>query len=373
MKNNPDALIVGGGLVGCSIALRLAQAHGRVRVIERGEPGCGASRAGAGMIAPDSEAMDSRAFKQLCSLSRDLYPAFAAEIESLSGQPVGFHADGTLVAAFDDDQAAELRRTHEAAMAEKLPVEQLTPEEARRRAPCLSAAIREAIVLPAEGRVDNERLMAALSEACRRAGVVFHTQSEAIRFITEGEAVKAVEIRRGHDAGMLSAGTFVLAAGAWSAGLAASLPARIPVVPCRGQLIEFEGAERLNITLRAGHHYLVPRSEGRLVAGSIMEYAGFESAVTGEGLRSVITAAERIAPCVKKLRFRRAWPGFRPDTPDHLPILGYGEYRNLIFATGHFRNGILLTPVTAKLISELILTGKPSGLLGTYSPMRFQK
>lgn len=135
--------------------------------------------------------------------------------------------------------------------------------------------------------------------------------------------------------------------------------------------MEFEGAERLSVTLRAGHHYLVPRSGGRLVAGSIMEYAGFENAVTGEGLKSILTAAERITPCLRRLRFRRAWAGFRPDTPDHLPILGYGEYRNLVFATGHFRNGILLTPITAKLISELILKGAASEPLELYRPDRF--
>lgn len=373
MANNPDVLIVGGGLIGCSTALRLAQANVRVHVVERGEPGCGASRAGAGMIAPESESAGLEDFRRLCALSRDLYPTFAAEIEQLSGQPVEFHADGTLVAAFNDQQTAGLLRVYEDSVRQGLTVERLTPEEAHRLTPCLSSDVREAVLLPGEGRVDNELLIAALAEACRRAGVVFHTQSEAVRFIARSGAIEAVEIRSGHEVRTCSAGTFILAAGAWCAELADSLSIRVPVVPCRGQLLEFEGAERLSVTLRTGHHYLVPRSGGRLVAGSIMEYAGFENAVTGEGLRSILTAAERITPCVCKLRFRRAWAGFRPDTPDHLPILGYGEYCNLVLAAGHFRNGILLTPVTAKLISELILTGKTSEPLGTYSPARFQK
>ncbi|HEV2417866.1 MAG TPA: glycine oxidase ThiO [Terriglobia bacterium] len=369
-KNNPDVLIVGGGLIGCSIALRLAQAGLRVHVYERGEPGCGASGAGAGMIAPDSETAEPKAFHALCARSRDLYAAFAAEMEELSGQRVEFHADGTVVAAFDDGEVAELRRVYEARKKEGLAIERLSSEEARQRVPCLSAAVREAIVIAGESRIDNEFLVATLVEACRRAGVIFHTHTTVSRFIARDGAVESIEVD-GTPATACAAGMFVLAAGAWCADLAASAQMRVPVIPCRGQLIEFEGAANFSTTLRAGHHYLVPRSGGRLVAGSIMEYAGFENAVTGEGLISILKAAERIAPCVKQLRFRRAWAGFRPDTPDHLPILGYGEYRNLIFATGHFRNGILLTPITAQLISELILSGSHVEMLAPYSPGRF--
>src|SRR5579875_949642 len=126
------------------------------------------------------------------------------------------------------------------------------------------------------------------------------------------------------------------------------------------------------LVVRAGHHYLVPRSGGRIIAGSTMEYKGFEKAVTGEGLRSILEGAVAIAPVVKDLRFRAAWSGLRPDTEDHLPILGYGEITNLVFATGHFRNGILLTPITAQLISELILKGSTSRPLERYSPARFR-
>ncbi|MGH9378261.1 MAG: glycine oxidase ThiO [Terriglobia bacterium] len=374
---NPDAIVVGGGLIGCSIALRLAQAKLLVHVYEQGEPGCGASGAGAGMIAPDSEAAEPDAFYALCARSRDLYPAFAAEVESLSGQRVEFHPDGTMVAAFDDVEVAELRRVCEAQKRTGIEVERLTADEARRRAPGLSAAVREAAVMAGESRVDNEFLVAALAEACRKAGVLFHTHSTVSGFIARNGSVEAVEVfdarhGGGSEAATHAAGTFVLAAGAWSGSLTASLRVRIPVTPCRGQLLEFETAVSFPMTLRAGHHYLAPRSGGRLVAGSIMEYAGFENAVTGEGLRSILEAAERIAPCIKQSRFRRAWAGLRPDTEDHLPILGYGELRNLVFATGHFRNGILLTPITAKLISELILTGSASETIEPYSPGRFQ-
>lgn len=370
-KTNPDVIIVGGGLIGSSIALRLAQAKLRVHLYERGEPGCGASGAGAGMIAPESEVAKPDCFRKLCARSRDLYPAFAAEVEDLSGRRVEFHPEGTVVAAFDDGEAAELRRVYEAQKKAGLAIERLTSEEAGRRVPCLSPAVREAIFMAGESRIDNEFLVAALAEACRKARVIFQTHSTVSRFIAHNGAVEAIEERNSVMA-THAAGIFVLAAGAWCADLAASLPMRIPVTPCRGQLLEFEGAANFPITLRAGHHYLVPRSGGRLVAGSIMEYAGFENAVTGEGLRSILEAAERMAPCVEQLRFHRTWAGLRPDTPDHLPILGYGELRNLVFATGHFRNGILLTPITAKLISELSVTGSASERLEPYSPSRFQ-
>lgn len=323
------------------------------------------------MIAPESEVAKPDCFRKLCARSRDLYSAFAAEVESLTGQRVEFHPDGTVVAAFDESEMAELHPVYQAGKSAGLEIELLTSEEALRRVPCLSPAVREAIVMAGESRVDNEFFVAALAEACRKAGVIFQTHSTVSRFIARNGAVEAIEERNSVMA-THAAGIFVLAAGAWCADLAASLPMRIPVTPCRGQLVEFEGAANFPATLRAGHHYLVPRSGGRLVAGSIMEYASFENAVTGEGLRLILEAAERMTPCVKQLRLRRAWAGLRPDTPDHLPILGFGELRNLVFATGHFRNGILLTPITAKLISELIVTGSASERLEPYSPSRFQ-
>jgi glycine/D-amino acid oxidase-like deaminating enzyme len=136
-------------------------------------------------------------------------------------------------------------------------------------------------------------------------------------------------------------------------------------------MIEFEAPTDLPLTVRAGHHYFVPRASRRIIAGTTGEYVGFEKEVTGEGLRSILEGLERIAPMVKNLQFRRAWAGLRPDTPDHLPILGFGELENLVFATGHFRNGILLAPVTGQLISELVLSGSTSRPIEAYRPTRF--
>lgn len=366
-----DVLVIGGGLIGCAIALRLAQAKLRVAVVDRGEPGCEASGAGAGMIAPQGETTEPDDLYTLCAASRDLYPAFAAEVEELSGQSVRFSQQGTLFAALDESQAAEIDRVYRSQAAAGLVVERLGPGEAHRLCPQLAPANLGALLMTGDHRVDNEVLIAALQAACRRAGVTFHLHTTVTRLGARAGRVETADAQNGAQAEGFTAGVFVLAAGAWSGEVAASLGIPIATRPCRGQLIELQGADNFSLTLRAGHHYLVPRSGGRLVAGSNMEYAGFSKAVTAEGLRSILASAEKMAPAVGRMQFRRAWAGLRPDTADHLPILGRAEPANLILATGHFRNGILLTPVTAKLISELILSGSSSMPIDVYSPLRF--
>ena len=166
---------------------------------------------------------------------------------------------------------------------------------------------------------------------------------------------------------------YVLAAGCWSGELAEQLGVKAPLVPCRGQMLDFEAGREVPLIVRAGIHYLVPRPEQRVLVGTTAEYVGQDKAVTGEGLRSILEGAMRWAPLVGDLRFRRAWAGLRPDTADHLPILGYGEIDNLVFATGHFRNGILLAPVTAEVIAGLILKGSVSQPMEIYSPRRFDR
>ncbi len=372
-KETHDVIVIGGGLIGCSIALRLAQQKIRVSVFDQGKPGAEASSAGAGMIAPQGETTQPDPFYELCAASRDLYADFVAEIEELSGRKVGLRREGTLMAALDETQRHGLQKIHEAQTKAGLKVERLSPEEARKRSPQLSSQIREALFIPEDYWIDNVRLMEALEQACLRAGVSFYPHAKVTRLITSNGEVESVESCAEPSSVPFhhAAGQFVLAAGAWSGKIASTLGISLPVKPCRGQMMEFEGATDFPFVLRAAHHYLVPRSGGRVIAGSTMEYAGFEKAVTGEGLRSILKGAVRIAPMVKELRFRAAWSGLRPDTEDHLPILGYGEITNLVFATGHFRNGILLTPITAQLISELILQGSASRPMEIYSPARF--
>jgi glycine oxidase len=369
-----DVIIVGGGLIGCAIALKLAQRKARVSVFERNEPGCEASSAGAGMIAPQGETVNPDSFYNFCAASRDLYPNFVAGVEELSGKTVGFVQQATLIVGTGHAGRAELERIVAGQSRMGLPLERVTANEARDRCPALSSEVSEGIVIPGDHWLDTEALVAALYAACIRAGVVFKLHTEVTRLVGRNGRVEGIEARPDGQAAFSrhSAAAFVLAAGAWSSQVAASAELELPITPCRGQMIELDGADGFPMTVRAGHYYLVPRSSGRIIAGSTMEYVGYEKQVTGGGLLSILEGVSTFAPFVRHLRFRRAWAGLRPDTKDHWPVLGYGKrFENLAFATGHFRNGILLAPITGLVISDLVLTGSASFPIEHYSPARF--
>ncbi len=370
-EQQSDVVIIGGGIIGCSTALRLAQARMRVTVLDRGEPGAEASSAAAGMIAPQGEVAEPDQFFELCAASRDLYPSFIAETEELSGQAVGYRHDGTLIVSVSDAEAQELDHVYSGQTAHGLKLEKLTPSAVRSRLSGLSPEVRTGLFVPGDHWVDNERLTRALVTGCRKLGVKFVNGSGVRKIHASGGRVQSAEAGTNSSAEHFSAGHFVLAAGCWSGDLTAALGDSIPTSPCRGQMIEFETPSEIPITVRAGHHYFVPREGRRVVAGTTGEYVGFKKEVTAGGLRSILEGLERMAPMVKDFRFVRAWAGLRPDTADHLPILGYGHLENLAFATGHFRNGILLAPITAQLISELILTGSTSRPIDAYRPTRF--
>jgi len=361
-----DVIVIGAGIIGAGIALRLAQAGLRVAVFDRGEPGGEASSAAAGMIAPQGEQLEPEAFSDLCWTSHSLYPQFVAEVEELSGAEVGYRRDGSLLVALDDEQASELGEIAEAQAHRGFEVERLRLEAARERVPGLGDGIREALFLPGDHWVDNERLTAAVIEAAGRLGVTFHSGTAVSRFEVRNHRVQSIEA----DGTSLSAGEFVLAAGCWSGTLAASAGIELPMEPCRGQMLEFEGGE-LPMVVRAGHHYVVPRPGHRVLVGTTAEYVEFEKSVTAGGLASVLEGVLRILPSLKECRLRRAWAGLRPDTADHLPILGRSAADNLTVATGHFRNGILLAPVTARLIADVVLTSSSPPVLEPFRADRF--
>jgi glycine oxidase len=365
-----DVLVIGGGIIGCSIALRLAQAGMKVTVLDRAEPGGEASTAAGGMLAPLGEMLEPRTFSELCVASRNLYPRFAAEIEESSGHHAGYRRDGSLMVALDEKIEEELKEIHRAQTAQGYTLHTLTPAEIQGRASDLSPHIRSGLLIPDDHWIDNERLMHALLIACQRAGVRVEAGCAVQKFHTKGDHIDG--IAAGNDT-RFTAKTYVLAAGCWSGKIAEGLGINAPVVPCCGQMMEFEVQRELPFVVRSGMHYLVPRLGRRLLVGATSEYAGFERSVTARGLFSLIEGAIRLAPMVGEARFLRAWAGLRPDTADHLPILGYGEFDNLVFATGHFRNGILLAPVTAEIIAELIVRGLSSRPIEAYRPTRFKE
>jgi glycine oxidase len=371
---SPDVFIIGGGIIGCAIALRLAEAKMNVAVCDRGEPGAEASSAAAGMLAPQGETVTPDAFFAFARASRDLYPEFVREVEALSGMKVNYRRDGTLLVAANDDEERELEAVHAGQTAHGLPLERLSAKAVHERVAGLAPEIRSGLFIAGDHWLDNEKLARALAEAGRRAGVKFHAHSPVTRLRVKSGRVASVHLSSASSTRnkTLSAGTFVLSAGCWSPQLTEPLGLRLPMSPCRGQMIELDAPEPLAHVVRAGHHYLVPREGGRVLAGTTAEYVGHEKAVTAEGLRSILEGVMRIAPVIKKYRFRRAWAGLRPDTADHLPILGRGELENLVFATGHFRNGILLAPITARAIADLILTGSTAHRITRYYPQRFE-
>jgi glycine oxidase len=365
-----DVLIIGGGIIGCSIAWRLAQAGMRVTVLDRSEPGTEASSAAAGMLAPVGEMVEPRTFSELCVASCGLYPGFAAEIEEASGHHVGYRRDGSLLVALNEELEEELTKVHRTQTAQGFTLHPLTLAEVHDRGLGLSPQIRSGLFVPGDHWVDNERLMRALLIACQRAGVRLEAGQNVHKLHTKDDHIESVATGSGSS---FTAKTYVLAAGCWSGEVAGGLRIHVPITPCCGQMMEFEAPRELPFVVRAGIHYLVPRSEQRLLMGTTAEYTGFEKAVTAQGLHSILEGVVRLAPLVSEFRFRRAWAGLRPDTADHLPVLGYGEIENLVFATGHFRNGILLAPVTAEITADLILRGSTSRPIESYRPTRFKE
>ena len=369
-----DVLIVGGGIIGSAIALRLARSGASVTVIDRGQPCSEASGAAAGMIAPQGEMIEPETFSEFCTASRDLYPELAAEVEELAGESVHYRKDGTLLAAIDGEECAELEHVYRIQTQRGLPLERLADHYILERMPGLSPRVELALFVPGDHRVDNERLTRGLIKAGERSGATYQWNCPVTGFNVQGDRVASVRVLpQGATAETtLSAERFVLAAGCWSGQLAETFGVSLPIVPCHGEMIEFETPSELPYVVRAGIHYAVPRAPHTALAGTTAKWGSFEKAVTAAGLQSIIRGVTRILPIAKDFKFRRAWAGLRPDTRDHLPILGFGKLRNLIFATGHFRNGILLAPITAKVIAELILTGAPSYSLDLYSPDRFE-
>ena len=364
-SRHPDAVVIGGGLIGSSIALRLAQAGMQVTVFDRGPAGREASSAAAGMIAPQAEKMGSPKFADLCRLSHSIYPEFAAEMEAASGQKVNYRRDGTLLLALDDEQSGGLDEIERRAASGT--VECLDSEALRRRVPGLAAHVRRALFLSGDHWVDNERLTQAVIKAAQSQGVNFRENTPVRHIQVRHDRVEGIETD--HD--RIGAGEVILAAGCWSGTLAATAGIEIPMEPCRGQMLEFELDSALTMVVRAGHSYLVPREGNVVVVGTTAEYVGFDAVVTADGIAEVLRAAFCFAPFLRTGRFRRAWAGLRPDTADHLPVLGRCAVNGLTLATAHFRNGILLAPVTARLIADVVVNKSTPPLLESFGAERF--
>ncbi len=352
-----DVVVVGGGAIGLACAWRAARRGARVALIERSHPPAGASRVAAGMLAPVGElAFGEPELLKMTLAAAALYPDFVAELESRSGVPTGYRCDGALHIALDRDEAAELRRVHELQRSLELGAEWLPPRRCRELEPGLTPSFNGGVHAPGEGSVDPRALVAALLatlEADDGAELLTGTGVEAA--LHEGERVLGVRTEAGEE---LRAGAVVLAAGAWS-GQAAWLPARArpPVRPVKGQILELRsrgGAPPCRRILASERVYLVPRPDGRLVVGATVEEQGFDTTVTAGGVHELLREAYRLLPEVAEMELVEAAAGLRPGTPDNLPLVGPSPVEGLLWATGHYRNGILLAPLAAnELVGQL--------------------
>ncbi|HEX7117877.1 MAG TPA: glycine oxidase ThiO [Longimicrobiales bacterium] len=369
-----DVAIVGGGVIGCALAWELARRGVDVTVVERGVPGHGASRAAGGMLAPVAEADEPGPFLRLATASLGRWPAFVEAVREASGVPVEYRAAGKLCVALDDDGAAALEAAYRWQRAAGHTVDWLNAADARALEPALSEAVQAATLVAADHWVDNRRLGRALWVAAARAGARVRTGAAAVALLrgpgpAGSTGVIGVAL---DDGGRVDAGAVVVAAGCWS-GLLAGLPRPLPVIPVRGQMAAVRTVPpALGRTVMAGHTYLIPRGDGRIIIGATSERVGFRAHTTPAGIASLLTAALRVVPSLADAPLTETWAGLRPGTPDGGPILGPDpEIPGLFYATGHFRNGILLTPITAALLADAV-TGEPTSLpLDAFAPDRF--
>jgi glycine oxidase len=363
-KRSFDAIFVGGGVIGLCCAWYAARRGAHVAVLERDEPGAGATRVAAGMLAPVGElSFGEPELLEMTLAAARLYPEFVAALEAEAGIGTGYEQLGALHVALDRDEAAQLRRVHELQRSLDLEAEWLAPRQCRELEPGLTPSLNGGVHAAREAAIDPRRLTAALLAGLEARGVEVRGGTEVVDGVFEGERLRGVRTAAGEE---LRADTVVLASGAWS-GTAHWLPehARPPVRPVKGEVVELRtrgghgrrGAEGAAVDppttriLASERIYLVPRPDGSLIVGATVEERGFDTQVTAGGVLELLREAYRLLPEVAEMELVGATAGLRPGTPDNLPLVGPGAIDGLLLATGHYRNGILLAPLAAQTVA----------------------
>ncbi len=373
----PDVVVVGGGCIGLATAWRAAGSGLRVTVADP-HPGAGASWAAAGMLAPVTEVhYGEEALLRLNLASAERYPAFVDELEREADTAVGYRRCGTLFAAADGGDRAVLEELHQFQKSLGLDAELLSGRQCRSLEPMLAPGIRGGILAPNDHQVDSRRLTAALRAAAVRRGVAIRQCAVAEVVVVDGRAA-GVRLESGE---RLLAAAVVLAAGCWSSAIPGLPPGVVPSVrPVKGQVLHLRGpaqppfvSRNLRGVARGSHVYLVPREDGRVVVGATVEERGYDTTVTAEAAYTLLRDARQLLPGVLDLELAETHAGLRPGSPDNAPLLGPSALPGLIMATGHHRNGVLLTPVTADAVATYLSTGRLEDSILPFSPARFEE
>ncbi|MGW4891145.1 glycine oxidase ThiO [Kitasatospora sp. NPDC004240] len=371
-----DVLVIGGGVIGLAVAWRAAQRGLSVTVVDPHHGG-GAVGVAAGMLAPVTELhYGEEPLLRLGMASNERYAAFAAELTEATGLDTGYRRCGTLAVALDSDDREELRELHAFHLRLGLDSHWLTGREARRMEPMLAPGVRGGLHVTGDHQVDGRRLSAALVRACERADVLLH-RTEVTGLLVEGDRAAGARLA---DGGTVTADRVVLAAGPRSHLLPGLPEGVLPAIrPVKGQILRLSVPEpyrpflsrNVRAVVRGQHLYLVPREDGELVIGATSEEQGYDTTVTAGGVYELLRDAHELVPGITELPLVETSAGLRPGSPDNAPLLGPTALPGLVAATGHYRNGVLLTPVTADLLAEYLATGVVPALAEPFSPSRF--
>ena len=368
VNHTSKVVVVGAGIVGCAVAYELARRGVHVRVIDRREVGQGATQASAGVLAPYIEAHDRGPLLELTTRSLDLYDAFVSRVVEDSGATVQYVRTGTLEIACDDAGMARLESVQATCAAHGISAELLDDRRVHKAEPHLSPAVRGGLVVESHGFVGASDLTAALRRAAAAHGVTFVTSSAATRVARNGSGIR---IETGGDA--FGCEAVIMAAGSWSGRVEVDGAAPVPIRPVRGQLLHLGWpSPPLTRVVWAPGCYLVPWSDGSVLVGATVEEVGFDERATVAGVRELLDATHEVAPEVSQASFKEARVGLRPATPDELPVIGpSATVPGLVYACGHFRNGVLLAPLTAALVGDLLVEHRHDAALDVTTPARF--
>ena len=368
MGERSDIIVLGAGIIGCAVAYELGRRGADVRVIDCRDVGCGATQASAGMLAPFIEADYPGPLWALGVRSLELYDEFVADVVGHSGDDVPYERTGTLEVATDDAALSRLDRARNDLESAGVECRLLNRPEVREAEPRLATTVRGALLVPSQGFVGAAPLTAALYRAGVRYGVSFLTSCTVSR-VSAGDGGVEIETTEGP----VTSHTVVLAAGSWAGRVAVDGEAPLPIRPVRGQLLRlvWPGAPLARVIWSRGC-YVVPWRDGSVLVGATVEEVGFDERSTVEGVMTLLDAVCDLLPATRNVEFDGVRVGLRPGTPDDLPAIGWARaVPNLVYATGHYRYGILLAPLTARLVADLVLDGREDPLLEAVAPGRF--